>query len=682
MKYWNALLHGGDYNPGQWLDHPEILKEDIRLMKLAGCNAMSVGIFDWERLEPEEGKYDFDWLAQIIDNLYENGIYTVLATPSGARPAWMAEKYPEVLRVNPDGRRILFAERHNHCWTSPVYREKVRQMNSALAQRFGKHPAVVLWHISNEYGGECHCELCQAAFREWLKKKYGTLENLNHTYWSSFWSHSYSSWDQITSSIEGIGETAHHNLILDWKRFTTDQAVDFMQAEKDALRTFSPDVPVTTNMMGFYDGLNYGKFREVCDVISWDNYPNWHNGQESLPAYIAMAHDWMRALKPGEPFLMMESSPSATNWQPVARLRRPGMHELASIQAVAHGSDSVQYFQWRKGRGGAEKFHGAVVDHDGSADHRVFRDVARVGERLHALTDTVRTVFPARVAVIHDVENRWALGEMKGLHNTQYQKGFMEDLLAMYRPFFDQGVNVDVVDEEADFTLYKLVVAPMLYLLRAGIAEKLSRFVENGGVLVGTYWTGVVDENDLCFLGGTPGQGLDAVFGLEQTEIDALYPHDKNSLRLLPDSGLHGLAREYQTGDLCQLVRVTTARTLAEYGAEFYAGTPALTVNSFGNGRAYYIACRTGQDFLNDFLGVLIRDLGLRNLDTELPANVTVSLRRDASTGREFFFVQNFSDSAVEIALPGSFTDAETGKACGETLSLPAYGVVVLNPVK
>ena len=226
------------------------------------------------------------------------------------------------------------------------------------------------------------------------------------------------------------------------------------------------------------------------------------------------------------------------------------------------------------------------------------------------------------------------------------------------------------------------LILPMLYLLRAGIAEKLSRFVENGGVLVGTYWTGVVDENDLCFLGGTPGQGLDAVFGLEQTEIDALYPHDKNSLRLLPDSGLHGLAREYQTGDLCQLVRVTTARTLAEYGAEFYAGTPALTVNSFGNGRAYYIACRTGQDFLNDFLGVLIRDLGLRNLDMDLPANVTVSLRRDASTGREFFFVQNFSDSAVEIALPGSFVNAETGRACEETLSLPAYGVVVLNPVK
>ena len=678
MKQWNVLLHGGDYNPGQWLDCPDILREDVRLMKLAGWNAVSVGIFDWERLEPEEGRYDFDWLAEIIDNLYAEGIYTVLATPSGARPGWMAEKYPEVLRVQADGRRILFSGRHNHCLTSPVYREKVRLINRALAERFGRHPAVILWHISNEYGGDCHCELCQAAYRAWLQKKYGTLEALNHAHWSAFWSHSYSSWEQISSPMTEIGETYHHMNVIDWKRFTTDQTVSFMQAEKDALREFSPDVPVTTNLMSFYDGLNYGKFRDVCDVISWDNYPTWHNGDETLPASTAMAHDWMRSLKPDQPFLMMESSPSATNWQSVCKLRRPGMHMLSSMQAVAHGSDSVQYFQWRKGRGGAEKFHGAVVDHDCSAEHRVFREVAEVGERLQSLSALAGSVFPSRAAVIHDVENRWALGEIQALHNTKHQKGYMEDILSAYRPFFREGVNVDVVDEEADFTRYKLVVAPMLYMLRAGIAEKLARFVENGGVLVGTYWTGVVDESDLCFLGGTPGQGLDGVFGLRQTEIDALYPDDKNTVRILPDAGLHGFAPEYASGDLCQLVETTTARTLAVYGSDFYAGTPALTVNSFGNGRAYYVAARMPQSFYDDFLGMLCRELGLKNLDAALPKDVTVSMRRDEKTGREFLFVQNFSDAPAEIALPGGLTDAETGEPCTGTLCLPGYGLRIL----
>ena len=453
----------------------------------------------------------------------------------------------------------------------------------------------------------------------------------------------------------------------------TDQTVSFMQAEKDALRAFSPDVPVTTNMMSFYDGLNYGKFREVCDVISWDNYPTWHNGVDSVPARIGMAHDWMRSLKPDQPFLMMESSPSATNWQDVAKLRRPGMHMLASMQAVAHGSDSVQYFQWRKGRGGEEKFHGAVIDHDCSTDHRVFREVSEVGRRLASLKTVARTVFPSKVALLYDVENRWALDTMKGLHNNVLQKGYMADVLACYRPFFDQGVNVDVIDSESDFTPYQLVVAPMLYLLRAGIAEKLTRFVEQGGVLVGTYWTAIVDENDLCYLGGVPGEGLDKVFGLQETEIDALYPQDRNSLVLNPESVLRGVRREYEVRDICQLVRLTTARSLGVYGSDFYAGSPALTVNDYGAGRAYFIACRTEQAFLNDFLGQLCGELGLRNLDAELPEGVTVSMRRDAEHGIEILFVQNFSDAPAAFTLPEILTDAETGNACSGVLRLSPY---------
>ena len=495
-----VLLHGGDYNPGQWLDRPDILEQDVALMKEAGCNAMSLGIFDWIRLEPEEGRYDLDWLEKIIDRLYAEGIYTVLATPSGARPSWMAQKYPEVLRVGSDGERILFSGRHNHCLSSPVYRKKVHDINVALAKRFGSHPAVILWHISNEYGGDCHCELCQENFRKWLQAKYKTLDALNKAYWSAFWSHTYTDWSQLHSPSDH-GEHSIHNLVLDWKRFTTDQTVDFMKAEIAPIREICPDIPVTTNMMEFYSGLNYYKFRDVCDVLSWDNYPLWHSeGENRVPIHTAMAHDVIRSIHPGKPWLMMESSPSATNWQPVCKLRRPGMHMLSSMQAIAHGSDSVQYFQWRKGRGGSEKFHGAVVDHYGKGDTRVFREVAAVGKRLAALSGKLcGAEYPAQAAILYDVENRWAIEQMQALHNGN--QGYMDELESFYAPFFHKGVNVDLVDMESELSGYSLLVAPMLYMFRAGIGEKLRRFVEEGGTLIMSAFSGIVDENDLCYLG-------------------------------------------------------------------------------------------------------------------------------------------------------------------------------------
>ena len=360
------LLHGGDYNPEQWLRYPEVLKTDIELMKKAEINCVSVGIFSWAHLEPQEGVYEFDWLAEIIGNLYENGIYTVLATPSGAKPLWMSEKYEEIRRVQPSGLRELSGARHNHCYTSPVYREKVREMDRRLAERFANHPGVILWHLSNEYGGECYCPLCQAAFRDWLKAKYKTLDSLNHAWWTDFWSHTYTDWSQINAPAPH-GEMNVHGLVLDWKRFVTHQTVDFMSMERDAVKSVNPEIPVTANLMGFYDGLDYFKFGPALDVVSWDNYPQWHTTDNTeIAVSSAMAHDVMRSVK-HENFLLMESTPSMTNWTPVSMLKRPGMHLLSSMQAVAHGSNSVQYFQFRKSRGSCEKFHGAVVDHVGNS---------------------------------------------------------------------------------------------------------------------------------------------------------------------------------------------------------------------------------------------------------------------------------------------------------------------------
>lgn len=671
------FLHGGDYNPDQWKNTPEIWDEDMRLMKLAHCNAMSVGIFSWASLEPEEGKFEFGWLDEIMDKLAENGAYAVLATPSGARPAWLAAKYPEVLRVLPNRQRILFGERHNHCYTSPVYREKTRLINQKLAERYKDHPALLAWHISNEYGGECHCELCQQAFREWLKKKYDNdLDKLNHAWWTGFWSHTYTDWDQIQSPAPH-GERSIHGLNLDWKRFVTHQTIEFMKNEIAPLREITPDVPVTTNFMGTYTGLNYWKFAPELDVISWDNYPRWH-GEEpdwELAYKVAFVHDINRSLKGGKPFMLMESTPSMTNWMQVAKLKRPGMHLLSSIQAVAHGSDTVQYFQWRKSRGCVEKFHGAVVDHCGHENTRVFRDVAEVGKVLEKLDPIIGTTVRPEVAIIYDWENRWAIDDVKGL--IQDKKDYLLTCQSHYRPFWKNGVPVDVIDMDCDFSDYKVLIAPMLYMVRPGVAERIEKFVEAGGTFITTYWSGIVDENDLCFLGGFPGP-LRKVTGIWSEEIDALYDTDVNHV-VLENGNPLGLKGEYEARQLCDLIHAETAQVLATYKDDFYAGRPALTVNSFGKGKAYYIAFRNNGDFLDDFYGALIRDLNLKRvIDTDLPQGVTAQMRTDGE--RVFVFILNFVPEERQVDLKGMrFKDMLTGESVTGCISLPAYGIKILE---
>lgn len=670
------MLHGGDYNPDQWPE--EVWQEDMRLMKLANCNTMSVAIFAWAKLEPEEGKYDFSWLDRVMDMLAENGGYAVLATPSGARPAWMSQKYPEVLRVRADRGCNLHGTRHNHCLTSPIYREKTREINTRLAERYKDHPALLVWHISNEYNGECHCDLCQESFRNWLRKKYNDdLDALNQAWWTAFWSHTYTSWSQIESPSP-IGETSLHGLNLDWKRYSTDQTIDFFCNEIKPLRELTPDVPVTTNFMGLFPGLNYPRFAQAVDVVSWDSYPVWHTtGSDwKLAAQIGFIHDQNRSMKGGKPFMLMESTPSITNWQPNPKLKRPGMHLLSSLQAVAHGSDTVQYFQWRKSRGSAEKFHGAVVDHVGHENTRVFRDVANVGSALQKLDPVVGTTVSPDVAIILDWENRWAINDMNALGYDR--RNYDETVITQYLPFWSRGIPVDVIPEWADFSRYKLLIAPMLYMILPGVADRIKQFVADGGTFVTTYWSGIVDENDLCFLGGWPGGGLREVLGIWDEETDTITVDERNTVQMVPGNEL-GLSGSYEARDYFALIHAEGARVLATYGSDFYAGRPALTVNDYGKGRAYYIASRNDEKFADDFYDKLASQLNLlRALPVDLPTGVTAQLREDGE--KKFIFVMNFNNSPASVDLGGSaYRSLLSGEAVTGSLELGPYGVEVLT---
>ncbi|SDC37269.1 beta-galactosidase [Pelagirhabdus alkalitolerans] len=670
------MLHGADYNPEQWLDYPEIFEEDLRLMKLANVNVMSVGIFSWAKLEPEEGVYDFEWMDHVIDRLYENGISVFLATPSGARPTWMSEKYPEVLRVESNRVRNLHGMRHNHCYTSPVYREKIEQMNTKLAERYSKHPGVIAWHISNEYGGECHCDYCQAAFREWVKDKYKTLDALNHAWWTTFWSHTYTSFSQVESPAPH-GETMVHGQNLDWKRFVTDQTLDFYRHEIKPLRAKDPNIPVTANFMELFEGLNYDKFADDLDVVSWDSYPTWHDFEDErgVASYTAMNHDWFRALKGGKPFLLMESTPSLTNWQDISKLKKPGMHLLSSLQAVAHGSDSVQYFQWRKSRGSSEKFHGAVVDHVGHEHTRVFKEVSVVGETLSQLDDLPGASVKPEVAIIFDNENRWAIKDAQGPRNigVHYEKTVHEH----YQAFWEQGIPVDVIGMDRDLSDYKLVIAPMLYMVREGVGEKIEQFTKAGGTFVSTYWSGIVNEHDLCFLGGFPGP-LRQTLGIWSEEIDALYDHEQNGLLFEGKNNL-SLSGQYQIKELCDLIHLESAEALAYYTDDFYQGRPAVTVNSFGKGQAYYLAGRTTLDFNRDFYRQLAKTTGLKRVvETHLPKDVTATIRSNDT--HDFIFIQNFSNEEKQMDLDHySYVDVVTNEPTNQSLLLTPYSIQVLK---
>lgn len=664
-----ALLHGGDYNPDQWLDRPDILEEDIKMMKKAGVNTATVGVFSWSTLEPQEGNFQFGWLHDIMDKLYENGIYTVLATPTGARPAWMDEKYPSVLRVEKDGRRNHHSGRHNHCMSSLEYRSLVEKMDTKLAQEFGNHPGLILWHISNEFGGECYCENCKKRFQEYLREKYhNNIEELNKQWWTAFWSRRFDSFEQIEPPYDN-GEHSILGLNLDWKRFNSWNMKDYLAFERRILKKYTPQVPATANFMKLFEQLDYVDLAKEIDIISWDGYPSWNNDYETpadTAAELSFDHTVMRSLKKDKPFMLMESTPSLVNWHSFNKLKRPGILRASSIQTIGCGSDTVQYFQWRKGRGAAEQFHGAVVDHLGRDDTRVFKEVSEVGEILKKLAPVTGSKVTSKAAVLFDWSNRWAIKDMQGM--ARDTKNYEKEVRKFYNIHLKKGINADIVFPLEDLSSYSLVVLPMYYAVSKEAGEWLKEYVKNGGTVVATYLTAYVNENTLAYLGGFPGAGLGEVFGLYAEELDTLYPTDSNSV--LMKDGNKALVKDY-----CELIKLTGAEVLGTYESDFYAGMPAVTVHSYGKGKAYYIGTRMEETDLIKFFTPIWSECGIK--EKELPEGVEY-LTRTAEDGSTFDFYVNYNATPATVQLAKDGTNLLNGEAVsGKVEILPFNAVVV-----
>lgn len=665
----NKILYGGDYNPEQWPE--EIWEEDMRLFKLAHIDIVTLNVFSWAMLQPDEDTYDFSKLDKIMELVKENGLKVCMATSTAAHPAWMARKYPDILRTGTNGIRRKFGRRHNSCPNSPTYHKYASALTEKLARRYAEYDNIVAWHISNEYGGACYCENCEKAFRKWLKDKYGTIEELNRVWNLAFWSHTMYDWEDVVApsllseEFESDGmRTTFQGISLDYARFNSDSMLSCFNMEKEILNKYTPDIPVTTNFMGMFKTLDYQKWSHNLDFISWDNYPSC----DEEPADIAMRHDLMRGLKQGKPFALMEQTPGVSNWQVVCKLKRPGIMRLWSYQAVAHGADTVMFFQMRRSVGACEKYHSAVIDHVGNENTRVFREVAALGEELENsignLTLGGRT--PSKIAIVFDWDNWWAAeysaGPSRLIHYSQEIKQY-------YKALFSQNYSVDFVSVEDDLSAYRLVIAPLLYMCKERYDEKIREFVKHGGTFVTTYFSGYVEDHDLVVLGGYPGK-LKDICGVWVEESDALPETESNSFIYK--------GQPYPAKIVCDLMHTEGAEMLACYESDFYRGMPVLTRNTYGKGMAYYVGTRSDEAFYETFLRELCEEQEIRPV-ANAPAGVEVTVRENENG--KFLFLLNHNQEAVTMPVEKAGVDILTGKQyeAGGQLKLSGAGTAIIR---
>ena len=650
------LAYGADYNPEQW--PREVWEEDVRLMREAGVNVVSVGIFSWARIQPDADTWDFEWLDDVMDLLHEGGIGVDLATATASPPPWLTTAHPEILPVTATGETVWPGARQHWRPTSPVFRSHALGLVRKMAERYANHPALVAWHISNELG--CHniydfSDDAARAFRDWLRARYTTLDALNHAWGTAFWSQRYSDWAQILPP-RLAGSHPNPTQQLDFKRFSSDALKDYLIAERDVLREFTPNVPITTNfmVMGGTKGMNYPDWAGEIDFVSNDHYV--HPGPQDRDE-LSFSANLTSGLAAGRPWFLMEHSTSAVNWQHVNVAKRPGELARDSLLHVAHGADAVCFFQWRQSAAGAEKYHSAMVPHAG-ADSEVFRAVTALGQTLKDLAPIAGSERePARVGIVFDWDSWWA--SEQDSHPTALLD-YRQEGLNWYSALLSLGIRADVVTTRTEFSRYDVLITPVLHMVPATLAKDLTRYAETGGHLVTTYFSGVVDENDHIWLGGYPG-ALRELLGIRVEEFGPLLEGESVEV----DGGGTGTVWTDRID-----VADPEVEVLAHYRSGAYTGRPAVTRRTTGRGSASYVSTRLGADGLAALLPELLAPAGV---GSELPegARGRVELTVRQGGGSRFLFLVNRTDSAVPV--PGLDGEVLIGADGAE-------GALVLGP--
>ncbi|WP_390409144.1 beta-galactosidase [Lacticaseibacillus jixiensis] len=657
------ILYGGDYNPEQWPE--KVWDEDIQVFKNTQINTATINVFSWANIQPEEDVYDFTELDAIVAKLSGEGIDMILATSTAAMPAWLFHKYPEVARVDYQGLTNKFASRHNFCPTSLVYRHFARLLVEKIVARYHDNPHIVCWHVNNEYNGRCYCERCEQAFQLWCKRKYQTIDALNTAWNMTFWSHRLTDFNQIVLP-NGRGDGVHPNapyypgMAIDYLRFNSGQMLNLYKMERDIIKASGSTMPITTNFMGAYKWVDYATWAKELDIISWDNYPAYDTPWSN----VALVHDLMRGLKQ-QPFMVMEQTPSQQNYQQYNALKRPGQLRAQNLQGIAHGADASLYFQLRRSVGGAEKFHGAVIEHSGRTDTRVIHEVASAGEALAKLTPVVGAQTHASVALVFDWQSFWGVEYASGPTNEMH---YVQQIQYLYDYFYKRNIPVELISPAAIDARYALVVAPVLYMVTPEIAQQIEAYTSQGGVFVTTYMSGMVGDSDNVTLGGYPGLLRDVV-GLWVEESDAIWPDKRNQVTFA--DGTTG-----ECGFLCDLAHATTASVVASYASDFYAGMPAVTQNNYGKGQAYYLATQLDRQTLAHCLDMICAVAQVTAL-TKQPSALEISRRE--KDGVQYDFLINFTAQTQPI--PDEYVGArdllsgaviETGQSLTQYMALVA----------
>ncbi|MDP4507766.1 beta-galactosidase [Nonomuraea turcica] len=650
-----GLLFGGDYNPEQWPE--EVWAEDAELMKAAGVNLVTVGVFSWARLEPEPGARDFGWLDRVMDLMAGAGIAVDLATPTASPPPWLGHRWPQTLPVDESGHRLWYGSRNQFCPSSPVYRERALAIVTDLADRYAGHPALALWHVGNEYGQFCHCDETAAAFRAWLQQRYGDLDALNEAWGTTFWSQRYSEWAEIVTPRRApyIINPAQQ---LDWWRFCSDALLACYRAERDVLRERTPDVPITTNFMGLFKPVDSWAWAGEEDIVSNDCYPDPEDPLS--PARTALTHDLMRGLGRGRPWLLMEQSAGAVNWRPHNLPKPPGQLRLESLQALARGADGLCYFQWRASRFGAERFHAAMVPHAGP-DTRLHAEVRAHGQELRKLASVAGQPVPARVAMVFDWTNWWALEE-RGRPSDRL--GATDQLLAYYVPLWERGVSVDLVPPSADLSAYALVVVPNLFLVTNADAAALTDYVRGGGVLVVGPFSGIADERAHLRTGRFPAP-LRAVLGASGEEWQPI----AGEVRCRWDDG-----PEFTAHTWTELIAVEGAEAVATFSE---TGHPAVLRHRAGDGVAWYVATMPEPAALGEITARALADAGVRGV---LPDGVRLPPGVEAVRRGDVLFLLNHGPEPARVPIPEAAEDLLTGAAFEGQVALAPRAVAALRP--